>query len=605
MKLSAIFIFILVSALFACAFAGELYNVGHISAPTAQLKGLESYGYGLFAVSDRYNLGSCMFIIDALTGEVYRDTCFNDTLPVCSKTELNFMACALIPGEGQGDMEFVVADDCGAIIRYAWAPGELDTIQSFIIPDVGYPSGLTYDNDWYYVLDHYDDTIVKIDRWSLYVVSTIDLPPWVDCPYGLTMRNGNFFVAGCESDSLWEIDDLGYYVDSYHFGDLGGAIGLTWVGDSLYVAHSDTTIEIYTFTQAYQESVPVGDSVVVEVVPEGLEVAFDSVSAAGSLYVEVAPSQPCPPPGNVEFFSDFYDVSTTASFEYITEVTLMTDYELPAGIDAKRVRVFVRPSGDCTFWRDITVEPTEFVEEPRDPMLRILTRTKSEDDEFSVFVLGEDNRNPRVVAWLKFGYLEDKIEETQDEIPPDELTKIENWLAEAKVAFALRRYRRAAVRIHRIAELVRETPEIPHTYDPESMTPNVAGAIIGRAHTLLFSLNLLLSEHTLEQSMPGGKQEPNAPAREFAPMMRISSNPVTSGVTVTLAGQAKRPVSLGIYSVRGELVRTLLDGEYISGVRSVSWDGLNSDGVAVATGAYYLVLRQGDDLTTKKIILRR
>jgi hypothetical protein len=606
MRTLTVFIFILVFALCASAFAGDLYYVGKITAPSSQLYGLESLGQTLFAVSDRYNLGSCMYLINAQTGAVNSDMCFNDTLPVCLKAELNFKACAIIPGEDAWDADFAVADDCGAIIRYAWAQGELDTIQSFIPEGVGDPTGLTFDNDWYYLLDQEYERIIKIDRWTLYSVGTTYLPYWVDCPHGLTMRNGNFFIAGCESDSLWEIDEYGYLVNSYLLEGASSVKGLTWIGDSLYVAHSDTTIRIYTFEQTYQESVPTGDSVVVEVVPEGLEVAFDSVSTAGSLYVEVTATQPCPPPGRVAFFSDFYDVSTSAAFEYITEVTLMTDYELPEGVDIDKVRVFVRPSGECTFWRDITVEPTEEVEEPRqDPTLRILTRTKSEDDEFSVFVLGEDNRNPRVVAALKFGYLREKIEATQDSIPPEERTQINSWVFEAERAFDQRRYRRAIVLVDRIADLVAATPAIPHTYDPEGEIENVAGAIIGRAHTLVFTVDLLMQEHYFAQPPVATKKEPTTPATEFAPTLRVASNPVVSGVAITLAGRAAGPVDLGVYSVRGELVRTLIDGEYVEGVRSLSWDGRNNEGVAVATGAYYLVMRHGDDITTRKIILQR
>jgi hypothetical protein len=605
MRTLGVFIFILVFALLVSGVAGELVYVGKITAPTSQLTGLEACGLNLFAVSDRYNLGSCMYLIDSQTGAVYRGTCFNDTLPVCLKAELDFRGCAIRPTESFENPDYIVIDGCGAIIRYAWGDAGLDTIQSFKISGDSYPTGLTYDVEWYYVLDEEYSEIKKIDFYTLDTVDTTFLPWWIDCPRALTMRAGNFFVPGCESDSLWEIDQSGYVVDTYWLEGVGVATGLAWIGDSLYVAQNDTTIRIYTFGQTYQEPVPTGDSVVVEVVPEGLEIAFDSVSTAGSLYVEVASTQPCPPPGGVTFFSDYYDVSTSASFEYITEVTLMTDYDLPEGVNPEKVRVFVRPSGQCTFWRDITVDPTEVLPPRQDPALRVITRTKSEDDEFSVFALGEDNRNPRTVADLKFNYLENKIEETQNFIPEEELLKIQSWLAEAETAFGRRRYGRATALLNRIVELVRDTPQIPHTYDPEGEVENVAGAIIGRAHTLVFSLGLLVREYSFGQTLPATKEDPAVPVEEFAPRLRITSNPVVSGMTITLAGQANVPVDLAVYSVRGELVRTLLDGEYVSGLRSLSWDGRNNQGTPVAAGAYYLVLRHGDDVTTQKIILQR
>ena len=82
MRLTVVLSFVLVLALSVSAFAGEITYVGKITSPSSQLRGLESLGQGLFAVSDLYLAGSCMYLIDSQTGAVLRDTCFNDTLPV-------------------------------------------------------------------------------------------------------------------------------------------------------------------------------------------------------------------------------------------------------------------------------------------------------------------------------------------------------------------------------------------------------------------------------------------------------------------------------------------------------------------------------------------
>jgi hypothetical protein len=610
------FLLVLAVLLTCCAvgMAGDMYYVGKIGTPghTDDLRGLESIGDVLFAVSDLYMAGSCMYLIDSQTGAVLRDTCFNDTIISCESMELDFLACAYKPLEQLDYGEFIVADACGAILRYAWSdtlgPVRLDSFE----PDcVWRPTGLIYRNEAYFILDEYaypNPKIFKVDYYTEACLDSIALPMNIYCPRALTAHNNHFWVTDCENDSLWEIDASGMIVDQYHLdhNTTSSVMGLTWIGDSLYVASSDTTINIYTFATSYAESLPEGSNVVVEPVPEALEVAFDSVSTAGSLYVRVTPTQPCPPPGGVMFFSDYFDVSTDATFEYITQVTLMTDYELPGGVNPEKVRVFVRPSGPCMPWRDITVAPLEIVPPFTEDPFRVMTRTQSEDDEFSVFVLGEDNRNPAVVAGIKFGYLEDAIVDNEEYLTEEDFIKLTDLLDEAAGAFGAKRIARALRLVNRIAEYTESRPGIPHRYDPEGSVPNVAGQIISRAHTLAFTLGLLVEAAQSGEGGPMLGRDPAAnPAIELTPRFEVAPNASGAGVTITLSGTAKEPVSLSIYSVEGQLVSTLVRAEVLNGSRSVTWNGTDNHGVKVATGIYFAVLRHGDATDAKKLILWR
>jgi hypothetical protein len=598
---------------FATSTAGDMYYVGKIGTPghTGNLRGLEAIGDVLFAVSDLYMMGSCMYLIDSHTGAVMRDTCFNGSIPSCESTELDFLACAYRPTE-QMPGEFLVADACGAILRYAWSDTLGPTeIGSFEPECVYHPTGLIYRNGYYFILDEYGypyPTILKVEGYSETCVDSIILPMNINCPRALAAYNNNFWVTDCENDSLWEIDGTGAVVDKYYLdhNTTSSVMGLTWIGDSLYVASNDTVINIYTFSASYAESLPEGENVIVEPVPEGLAIAFDSVSTAGSLYVEVTQSQPCDPPAGVEFFSDYFDVSTDATFEYITEVTLMTDYELPAGVNPEKVRVFVRPSGECTIWRDITVAALEIVPPFREDPLRVLTRTQSEDDEFSVFALGEDNRNPGAVADLKFGYLEHALTSNQQHIPTTEYNQMLALHGQALTAFQAKRMARALRLVNRIAEIAENTAEIPHTYDPEAGIPNVAGQIISRAHTLAFSLGLLIESAQFGEGGPASsKDTPTNTAGEFTPRFTVASSSSGAGVTITLSGTSKEPVSLSIYSVEGQLVSTLVRGEALTGSKTVTWNGTDSRGARVATGVYFAVLRHGEATDARKVILWR
>jgi flagellar hook assembly protein FlgD len=62
---------------------------------------------------------------------------------------------------------------------------------------------------------------------------------------------------------------------------------------------------------------------------------------------------------------------------------------------------------------------------------------------------------------------------------------------------------------------------------------------------------------------------------------------------------------VSVYSVRGELVRTLLEGVTISAPQALTWDGRNAEGLPVAAGTYFVVVSDGESRTTKKVILQR
>ena len=69
-------------------------------------------------------------------------------------------------------------------------------------------------------------------------------------------------------------------------------------------------------------------------------------------------------------------------------------------------------------------------------------------------------------------------------------------------------------------------------------------------------------------------------------------------------------VTLRIYAVNGELVRTLTLGHtpagiYQSRTRAVYWDGKNDVGESVASGVYFYTLTAGDFTATRKMLIRK
>jgi len=62
-------------------------------------------------------------------------------------------------------------------------------------------------------------------------------------------------------------------------------------------------------------------------------------------------------------------------------------------------------------------------------------------------------------------------------------------------------------------------------------------------------------------------------------------------------------VSLKIYNIRGELVRTLVNEAKEAGYHSVIWDGRNQNGEEVASGVYFYRMVTDDFTATKKMIM--
>ncbi|RMF10904.1 MAG: T9SS C-terminal target domain-containing protein, partial [Candidatus Neomarinimicrobiota bacterium] len=80
-------------------------------------------------------------------------------------------------------------------------------------------------------------------------------------------------------------------------------------------------------------------------------------------------------------------------------------------------------------------------------------------------------------------------------------------------------------------------------------------------------------------------------------------NPFNPTVHFTLQVTDPAPVSLSIVDVSGRTIFTF-PAQFVSpGTSQWSWEGVNSQGEAVATGMYFLVGRQGQHRQTRKILL--
>ncbi len=70
-------------------------------------------------------------------------------------------------------------------------------------------------------------------------------------------------------------------------------------------------------------------------------------------------------------------------------------------------------------------------------------------------------------------------------------------------------------------------------------------------------------------------------------MLQNSPNPFKVKTEIRFAVPEKTTLSLEIYDILGNKVRTLIDDNVEAGVHTVEWDATGDDGVEVAPGIYY------------------
>ena len=93
---------------------------------------------------------------------------------------------------------------------------------------------------------------------------------------------------------------------------------------------------------------------------------------------------------------------------------------------------------------------------------------------------------------------------------------------------------------------------------------------------------------------------------EVNPMIiDISSfpNPFNPTTTINYSLEENSRVSLNIYNIKGQRVKTLVNDQLSAGEHSVVWDGTDSNGNQISSGIYFYRLEAGDFQKVRKMIL--
>jgi len=80
-------------------------------------------------------------------------------------------------------------------------------------------------------------------------------------------------------------------------------------------------------------------------------------------------------------------------------------------------------------------------------------------------------------------------------------------------------------------------------------------------------------------------------------------NPFNPTTTIRFEVPAAQRVTIAVYTVRGELVATLLDEPRNGGAGAVSWDGRDQRGAPVHSGVYFYTIRAGSFTESRRMVL--
>ena len=82
-------------------------------------------------------------------------------------------------------------------------------------------------------------------------------------------------------------------------------------------------------------------------------------------------------------------------------------------------------------------------------------------------------------------------------------------------------------------------------------------------------------------------------------------NPFNPQTIIRFDVASKTGITLKVFNILGQEIRTLINSEVTPGEKSVVWDGKNNAGTVVNSGIYIYELRAGDFRESKKLVFMK
>lgn len=99
-----------------------------------------------------------------------------------------------------------------------------------------------------------------------------------------------------------------------------------------------------------------------------------------------------------------------------------------------------------------------------------------------------------------------------------------------------------------------------------------------------------------------GEEEAALTPKDFE-LYQNFPNPFNAETLIKFDLRRPAEVSLAIYNVLGQKVKTFVKGRSQAGLQSIRWDGTDEKGNDLSTGIYFYQLKVGEVKETKRLVL--
>ena len=434
---------------------------------------------------------------------------------------------------------------------------------------------------------------------------------------GFALRPDGSIVLLCSSGGMYDVGPQGVLTQ---FGPAGSG---TWesidiaADGTIYVTDGESGL-IHRFTPdgtpilpvigiisqpkavaapCFTPSVP-GSTVVVNPIPE-VEITFEEIAGGGytTAYTtesssrtspagNTLPAYAVPPAGRADY--TYVTLSSSADYENLIQV----DIFLPGSR-------FFYAFGTGVDFVDVTVEGS--IEDARGTIPRFteLQLDQPKDGEVAEAVLAEDTRSLADVIDAKFDRLYGIMHggshspSNAPDLDNVKLILIE-YVDRAAKLYSYNQIPSAIDELQALNDQIRYYAghAIPNSpYDPDG---NIAGDMLSRSKTLMFSLALLF--------VP---PEDTTGVAEVDALSLTCPSPARGTCRFELAGPVGSRVTARIYDVSGREVATLFDGVLSRSGRALTWNGTTEGGRRVASGVYLTRVETPEASVTGKVVFIR
>jgi len=138
---------------------------------------------------------------------------------------------------------------------------------------------------------------------------------------------------------------------------------------------------------------------------------------------------------------------------------------------------------------------------------------------------------------------------------------------------------------HRLYHQVLNLPDGVYYWSAQSIDNSFCGSAFAAERS--FTVGIVSNQDAVVPSITG---------------ITVQPNPFNAQAAIAYTLNKSTPVNVQVYNCRGQLVRTLMNGNAMAGANSITWDGNDSSGRCMPAGIYLLRVQCGGDTLTRKLV---